>query len=87
MNPELRNVSVRQLLRALERDGFVWTRGTGGHRIYVHPDGRWVPVTFHAPGDTFPSGTLGSMLRSAGWTDADLRRLGLVTSAPPEARA
>ena len=73
-----RGVSARQLVRALEADGFVLQRVRGSHRIYRRDDGRRVVVAYHALGDTFPIGTLRAMLVDAGWTDDDLRRLGLL---------
>ena len=72
-----RGVTARQLIRALQTDGFVWKRTSGSHRIYRHADGRRVVVAYHHPGDTFPLGTLQAMLGDAGWSDADLARLGL----------
>ncbi|MFI5300260.1 MAG: type II toxin-antitoxin system HicA family toxin [Polyangiales bacterium] len=81
----VRNVTTREFIAALERDGFAWTRGKSSHRIYTHPDGRWLPVTFHGDGETFPDGTLGSMLRSTCWTDADAYRLGLTKRQPKSA--
>jgi predicted RNA binding protein YcfA (HicA-like mRNA interferase family) len=39
-----RGVSARQLVRALEADGFVLQRIRGSHRIYRRPDGRRVVV-------------------------------------------
>lgn len=74
-----RGLTARQLIRALEKDGFVWRRTSGSHRIYRHPDGRRVVVAAHQLGDTFPLGTLKAMLADAGWTDDDLRRLGLLS--------
>jgi predicted RNA binding protein YcfA (HicA-like mRNA interferase family) len=73
-----RGTSARQLVRALEADGFTLQRIRGSHRIYRHADGRRVVVAYHALGDTFPIGTLRSMLADAGWTDDDLKRLGLL---------
>jgi len=73
-----RGVTARQLVRALEADGFVLQRVRGSHRIFRREDGRRVVVSYHALGDDFPVGTLRSMLRDAGWEDEDLRRLGLL---------
>jgi predicted RNA binding protein YcfA (HicA-like mRNA interferase family) len=73
-----RGISARQLIRALEADGFVLQRIRGSHRIYRHPDTRRVVVAYHALNDTFPIGTLRGMLGDAGWRDEDLRRLGLL---------
>lgn len=76
--PELRGITAREFEAALERDGFVFVRGAGSHRMFQHRDGRCVVVTHHAAGRTFRPGTLTRMLRSAKWSDGDLVRLGLV---------
>lgn len=72
-----RGIKARELVRALETDGFVLRRVRGSHRIYRHADGRRVVVAYHSTGETFPIGTLRSMIAAAGWTDEDLWRLGL----------
>ena len=79
MNPQLRSLTAQRLVRALEADGFVWTRSAGSHRVYRHTDGRRVVVAFHRPGSTFPPKTLNSMLAGTNWTDEDLRRLTLIS--------
>ncbi|MCC7537462.1 MAG: type II toxin-antitoxin system HicA family toxin [Deltaproteobacteria bacterium] len=78
-SPELRGVSARELIRALEADGFSWTRGRGSHRVYRHSDGRRVVLAFHRPSATFPPKTLAAILAGTGWTDDDLRRLQLIS--------
>jgi predicted RNA binding protein YcfA (HicA-like mRNA interferase family) len=45
--------------------------------MYRHQDGRRVVVAYHRLGDTFAVGTLKGMIDDIGWSDADLRRLGL----------
>jgi len=78
MNPRLKNVTARSLIRALERDGFVFKRQKGSHRIYKHPDrGTWVSVPYHHSGRPLPKGTLHGLIGDAGWTDEDLIRLKL----------
>lgn len=79
MNPQLRAVTAQRFIRALEADGFQWTRSAGSHRVYRHPDGRRVIVAFHRPGATFPPKTFSAMLRGTRWTDDDLRRLKLIS--------
>jgi predicted RNA binding protein YcfA (HicA-like mRNA interferase family) len=75
----LRNITAREVVNALGRDGFVFHNQRGSHQRYRHSDGRRVIVTFHRAGDTFPLGTLRSMIEvQARWTDADLRRLSLL---------
>jgi predicted RNA binding protein YcfA (HicA-like mRNA interferase family) len=74
----LRSVTARQIAAALSRDAFELQRQKGSHRHYRHKDGRRVTLTFHHSSDTFPLGTLKSMIEiQARWTEGDLRRLGL----------
>ena len=72
-----RGVSARALIKALRREGFHLVRTRGSHRIYRHLDGRRVVVAYHRMGDAFPMRTLKAMIRDAGWTEEDLRRLGI----------
>ena len=75
----LRTVTARQLLSALQSEGFELQRQKGSHRHYKHPDGRRVTVSFHHSSDTFRLGTLRSIIETqARWTADDLRRLRLV---------
>lgn len=75
----LRSLTARELIGALSRDGFSLRSQAGSHQRYRHPDGRRVTVSFHRPGDTFPPKTLRRMIEDqAQWTEADLRRLGLL---------
>jgi len=60
----LRPLRARDIIRRLERVGFVYRRQSGGHARYVHPDGRGVTVPMH-PGDV-PVPVLRSILRHAG---------------------
>lgn len=75
----LRSLTARELISALIRDGFLYDRQSGSHQHYRHPDTRRVTVSFHRPGDTFSVKTLKRMIEDqARWTEADLRRLGLI---------
>jgi predicted RNA binding protein YcfA (HicA-like mRNA interferase family) len=75
----LRSLTARELISALQRDGFYFVRQTGSHRRYAHADGRRVTVAPHSGGDTFTVKTLKSMLETqANWTVNDLVRLGLL---------
>ena len=73
-----RGITARQLIGALQTDGYELARTRGSHRIYRHPKGRRVVVAYHALSDTFPIGTLKGMLEDVGWTEEDLRRLDLL---------
>jgi predicted RNA binding protein YcfA (HicA-like mRNA interferase family) len=72
-----RGISARQLVRALQADGFKLARSRGSHRVFRHPDGRRIVVAYHSPGDGFPIGTLRAMIVDTGWSEEDLRRLRL----------
>lgn len=73
-----RGTLARHFIRALEADGFSLQRVRGSHRIYRHADGRRVVVAYHALSDSFPVGTLRGMINDAGWSEDDLKRLGLL---------
>jgi len=55
------------LLRRLQRAGFVLLRHGGSHDIYQHPNGKRVIVPRH--GGDVPKGTYRSILRDAGLTE------------------
>lgn len=75
----LRNLTAREIISALVRDGFTLDRQSGSHQHYRHPDGRRVTVSFHRPGETFRPKTLKRMIEDqARWTEDDLRRLNLL---------
>lgn len=64
---------------ALERDGFVFKRPHGSHRIYMKPEtGRQVVVSYHHAGESLRTGMLNNLIKDAGWTEDDLIRLKLV---------
>ena len=74
----LRNTPVRELMAALERDGFILRRTTrtGGH-VYRRPDKRTALIHYHRGSDTLTQGTLRNVLENTRWTEEDLKRLGL----------
>jgi predicted RNA binding protein YcfA (HicA-like mRNA interferase family) len=76
---KLKNTPVRELIKALEKDGFEYKRRKGSQRVYRHHDGRRVVLHFHHPKDTLPIGTLQSFLAGTQWNEDDIRRLGLLT--------
>ncbi len=58
-------MTPRELRRLLEQNGFVFTRQSGSHAIYKHPQSkRRVVVPVHS-GD-IPVGTLHAILKDAG---------------------
>lgn len=74
----LRGIAARDLVNALEREGFLLKRIRGSHRIYHHPDGRRVVLAYHKLSDTLPIGTLKSIFVSAKRTEIEFQRLRLV---------
>lgn len=65
--------SAREVLTKLIRAGFVEVRQTGSHKVLRHPDGRQTYVAMH-PG-TLPTGTFRKILKQAGLTEEQFRRL------------
>ena len=75
----LKNTPVRDLIRAVEQDGFEYRRRKGSQRVYRHADGRRVVLHYYHAKDTLPPGTLKSFLQGTNWAEEDLMRLGLIT--------
>ena len=62
----LKNTPVRELVGALERDGFSYRRTRGSSRVYRHEDSRRAVVHYHHGNDTLPLGTLRSAVSGTG---------------------
>ncbi len=76
---QLRNKTTNEIVGALIRDGFVLSRRSrSSRRAYTHSDGRKVFIHYHKPNDPIPRGTLGNIIESARWTEADAKRLNLI---------
>lgn len=59
-------MKVREMIRLLERDGWVWVATRGSHRQFRHP---WRPGKVTVPGrmgDDLPLGLERSIRRQAG---------------------
>jgi predicted RNA binding protein YcfA (HicA-like mRNA interferase family) len=65
-------VSGADVVRSLERVGFVFRSQRGSHRKLRHPDGRTVIVPMHRE---LAPGTLRSILKQAGLNVDELRDL------------
>jgi len=74
MSPRFPAVTAKQVLRVLQRQGFVIDLITGSHYILRHDDGRRVVVPFHA-GVVLKRKTLKGILRGAGLTVGEFNRL------------
>ncbi|MDP1561821.1 MAG: type II toxin-antitoxin system HicA family toxin [Pirellulaceae bacterium] len=62
-------MTVREVLRIIEADGWIMVAQKGSHRQYKHPTKpRRVTIAGH-PKDDIAPGTLNSILRQAGLKD------------------
>lgn len=59
-------MKVRDLLKLLEQDGWYLDRCKGSHRQFQHGHKAGTVTVAGHPGDDVPSGTLNSILKSAG---------------------
>jgi len=74
----LRGLTARKFALALLKDGFSLVRQSGSHKIFRHPDGRRVTLSYHKGSQTFPPKLLKIMIEEqAKWSEDDLERLGL----------
>jgi len=63
--PKFPSLTPQQVIKFLEKKGFILDRSKGSHRIYFHPETRKrVIVPFHRK--DLPQGTLREILRQAG---------------------
>ena len=72
--PRLPVLSSEEIVRILERKGFVLDRSRGSHRIYIHPETRKRTVVPFHKGD-LPKGTFHEILRQAGISKEELAEL------------
>ncbi|MBI2861261.1 MAG: type II toxin-antitoxin system HicA family toxin [Chloroflexi bacterium] len=69
----LPSLDWQQVVRALERAGFVFDRQKGSHMVYYHPEtNRTVVIPRHR---AIKAGTLREILREADLTRVEFRRL------------
>ena len=71
MTGRMPTLTARQVIRALERGGFVLVRVTGSHHLYEHPDrpDRIVPVPFHSGDLKRP--LLKAIIKQAGMSEGE----------------
>jgi predicted RNA binding protein YcfA (HicA-like mRNA interferase family) len=59
-------MTYREVARLIEKDGWVWKRTSGSHRIFKHPTKPGsVIVAYHGSKD-IPDGTVKSIMKQAG---------------------
>jgi len=69
--PKLPPLKPREIVRFLERHGFVLDRTTGSHQIFYHPNSRRRAVVPRHNRD-LPKGTLMSLLRETGFSREEI---------------
>lgn len=75
---QLRSITVEELCKALDRDGWALEPGSGSSaRIYYKGPGQRVSVHFH-PGKTYGPKMLKALLADIGWSESDMKRLKLI---------
>jgi predicted RNA binding protein YcfA (HicA-like mRNA interferase family) len=67
----LPRVTAQEIIRVLERRGFVMVRQSGSHKIFRNPEGTRITVPFHSGKILHPK-LLKSILEDAGLSVGDL---------------
>ncbi len=63
--PKLPSITPKEIIKVLEKEGFVLDRIKGSHQIYYHPETkRRAVIPFHKK--DLPKGTLLEILKQAG---------------------
>jgi predicted RNA binding protein YcfA (HicA-like mRNA interferase family) len=75
MNQRLPAVTAREVIRALERAGFVVSRTSGSHCRLIHASDPTRKVTVPVHGGDLKRGTLRAIIAQAGLTVADFMTL------------
>ncbi len=76
MNPQLPSLTARQVIQKLRKAGFVFDRqAKGSHEIWYNPTTKRRTVIPNHPGTTIPKGTLRAILKQAGISPEEFKRL------------
>lgn len=62
-----------ELIKIVEKQGFVKDRQSGSHAIFYHPDNRWTSIPIHRK--TLGKGLLRKILRDIKITPEELKKL------------
>ncbi|MBA2605755.1 MAG: type II toxin-antitoxin system HicA family toxin [Acidobacteriota bacterium] len=74
MNEKLPRISASEIIKVLEKIGFVLARQTGSHKIYKNNEGKRATVPFHSSKILHPK-VLKSILKEAGIGAEELKNL------------
>lgn len=72
--PKLPVLQDKDLVKIIEKLGFIFRRQKGSHRVFKHSDGRRVIVPMHN-GHEIPTGTLLAILKDAKLSKTDVAEL------------
>ena len=72
--PRLSPAKPDEVVRVLERLGFLRVRQSGSHAVYRHPDGRWTTVPIHR-GKDVGRGLLAKILSDAEISNEEFEKL------------
>ncbi len=75
MSPRLPALKPAEVIRALQRAGFVLHHTTGSHHYSKHPDKPGVRITVAVHARDLKRGALASIIKQAGFTTEDFLRL------------
>ncbi|WRH65632.1 MAG: type II toxin-antitoxin system HicA family toxin [Planktothrix sp. GU0601_MAG3] len=71
---KLPSLTGSEVIKALQKIGFVIARVKGSHYIMIHPDGRRTVVPVHS-GETIGTGLLSQILRDCQLTKDEFKNL------------
>lgn len=74
---QLKAKTAKDLISALQKDGFLFDGKRGATQGYRHPDGRHA-VIHYQPNKSYGRGLLKDLFQDIGWSEADMRRLKLI---------
>jgi len=74
MSQKLGPIKPEQLVKIVEKLGFVKIRQRGSHVIYRHPDGRWITIPMHK-GREIAVGLLRKIIKDLGITVEEFNKL------------
>ncbi len=74
MSQKLRPIKPEQLVKIVEKLGFVKIRQKGSHIVYRHPDGRWITIPMHK-GRDISVGLLRKIIKDLGITVEEFNKL------------
>ena len=75
---QIRSITVEELMRALEKDGYKLDSNSNSKLSYRHSVTKNRIVIHYHPGKSWGDKFLQGLLDDIGWTEKDLRRLKLI---------